>query len=237
MTQNEKTVKAYEFLKERNGSTFTDAEMAEATGWAASTVRTYIGKHWHPWVTRVAPKVYRVEGFALLSLDEFIRRQSQVKSDSYGDAAELRDILEAAIRTGEDARSEFKEEFPKQGHSLGREIAAFATSGGGTIFLGVSDASVVVGLAGLDDAQARSDFRERIEGMARAVRPMVTPRVSYLDYGGAVLCIVTVPDGDEPVYYYDHRPYLRAGSQSRPAEPDEVKQRYEDGPRTPADTA
>lgn len=32
-------------------------------------------------------------------------------------------------------------------------------------------------------------------------------------------------DQDEPVYYYDYRPYVRDGSQSRPATPDEVKAR------------
>jgi hypothetical protein len=32
-------------------------------------------------------------------------------------------------------------------------------------------------------------------------------------------------DQSEPVFYYDHRPYIRDGSQSRPATPDEVKAR------------
>jgi hypothetical protein len=35
----------------------------------------------------------------------------------------------------------------------------------------------------------------------------------------------------EPVYYYDFRPYIRTGSVSRPADPDEVKQRVWVHPR------
>ena len=219
---------AYTFLQARNGKTFTPPELAEATGWAVSTARTYISKNWHPWVERVRPGLYRVDGFGLLSLDEFIQRQSQMKSDGYGDEEELRELLEAAIHGGEGSHYEFKEELPGQAHNLGKEIAAFATSGGGAIFLGISDAAAVIGLEGLEDEEARSDFRERVEGIARVVRPVVTPRIAYLDYGGATLCIVSVPDGGEPVYYYDHRPYVRIGSQSRPAEPEDVKQRISD---------
>jgi hypothetical protein len=34
---------------------------------------------------------------------------------------------------GEDAATEFKEGFPAQAHRLGRELAAFGTSGGGVL--------------------------------------------------------------------------------------------------------
>ncbi len=218
-----KTRKAYELLRERNGETVTIGQLMARTGWARDTARTYVTKHWRPWLRRVAAGTYRVDGFALISEDEFIRRQSQVKSDNYGEAALLRDLLDEALRAGEGQRYEFKEEMPEQGHSLGREIAALATSGGGTIFLGVSDAPAVIGLVGLGDAKSRTDFRERVEGIARTVQPAVSPLIDYVDYGGATLCLARVPDGAEPVYYYDHRPYIRIGSQSRPATPAEVK--------------
>ena len=218
-----KTRKAFKLLRERNGDTVTIAQLMERTGWAKDTARTYVTKHWRPWLERVATETYRVDGFALVSEQEFIQRQSQVKSDKYGEAAALRELLNEALRAGEGQHHEFKEALPEQGHSLGREIAALATSGGGTIFLGVSDASAVIGLVGLGDAKSRTDFRERVEGIARTVQPAVSPRIDYLDYGGATLCLARVPNGTEPVYYYDHRPYVRIGSQSRPALPAEVK--------------
>ena len=168
-----KTRRAYQLLRERNGYTVTIAELMERTGWARDTARTYATKHWRPWLERVATQTYRVDGFALISEEEFIQRQSQVKSDNYGEAAALRELLDQALQTGEGQQYEFKEAFPEQAHNLGTEIAAFATSGGGTIFLGVSDASAVIGLVGLGDAESRSDFRERVEGIARTTRPAV----------------------------------------------------------------
>lgn len=218
-----KTRQAYALLRERNGKTVTIAELAERTGWTANTVKTYIPKHWRPWLKRTARETYRVDGLALISEEDFLRRQSQVKSEDYGEAGALRELLSEGLRSGEGLRHEFKEALPDQGHTLGREIAAFATSGGGTIFLGVSDAAAVIGLAGLGDAESRADFRERVEGIARSVQPAISLRVDYVDYGGATLCLARVPGGSEPVYYYDHRPYIRIGSQSRPATPAEVK--------------
>ena len=217
------TRRAHAVLSERNGKTVTIRELVDGTGWLENTVRSYISKHWRPWLTRVAPGTYRVDDFGLISEEEFIQRQSQVKSDKYGEAAALRELLDEALQAGEGQLYEFKEAFPEQAHNLGTEIAAFATSGGGTIFLGVSDASAVIGLVGLNDPESRSDFRERVEGIARTARPAVVPRIGYLDYAGATLCLVQIPDGAEPVYYYDHRPYVRNGSESRPATPEEVK--------------
>ena len=36
---------------------------------------------------------------------------------------------------------------------------------------------------------------------------------------------IRIPPQDEPVFYYDYRPYIRDGRRSRPATPDEVKER------------
>ena len=74
--------RAHAFLRERNGASFSIPEMARATGWSESTVKTYIPKHWRPWLTRVGAGTYRVDGFDRVSLGDFMRRQSQVKSES-----------------------------------------------------------------------------------------------------------------------------------------------------------
>ena len=73
--------RAHAFLRERNGASFSIPEMARATGWSESTVKTYIPKHWRPWLTRVGAGIYRVDGFDRVSFGDFMRRQSQVKSD------------------------------------------------------------------------------------------------------------------------------------------------------------
>jgi predicted HTH transcriptional regulator len=36
---------------------------------------------------------------------------------------------------------------------------------------------------------------------------------------------IRIPPQDEPVFYYEYRPYVRDGRRSRPATPDEVKER------------
>jgi predicted HTH transcriptional regulator len=65
---------------------------------------------------------------------------------------------------------EFKEDFPKQAHNLGSEIAALATSGGSTILIGVHNNGDVSGLevATEDD---RDDVIHRAQNIVRTVEP------------------------------------------------------------------
>ena len=62
---------------------------------------------------------------------------------------------------GEGTTTEFKVDFPPQIHTLAEEVAAFATSGGGTILIGVADDGNVVGL---DDEQRDKSFH-RVQGV------------------------------------------------------------------------
>ena len=228
---HQKTRRAYRFLSEHNGRTITAAELARAADWSEGSARTYIAKNLSPWLSRTAPGHYLVVGMGTLPEEDFVLRQSQMKSrvvvlptaaDDEGTRA-----LEQALRDGEGSETEFKQEFPKQATDLAHEIAALAVEGG-EIWLGVADDHTLVGLKNMASQGQRNQFRERIEGVARSVRPSgVRVRVSWIEYGEAVICRVRVAQGSEPIYYCDSRPYVRDGSHSRPAEPHEVRARIE----------
>lgn len=133
-------------------------------------------------------------------------------------SAGLAQIAEA----GENATIEFKVTFPEQGHRLSQELAALATSGGGTLYLGIDDAGTIVGID-VPDGEIRDEVVRRAFDLARGVRPnlKIEPKFAIAD-GKAVLVIV-VPSQDEPVYFYEGRPYIRDGSTCRTATPEEVK--------------
>lgn len=225
--------RAYLFLRGREGAVVSVDEIVEASGWTESTVRTYIAKNWQGWLVLTAPRKYIVRGLNLVTEEEFLSLQSQVRMVSGGVDAFWVQKLEEAVRRGEGAHIEFKESIPKNASSLAQEIAAFATNGGGHIFLGVRDDGTMAGLDSASSAADRTVFRERIEGIARRVDPEVAPDVVFFEYSGRQLCVVNVPNGSEPVYYADQRPYVRTGSQSRPGRPDEVKELIATGQRSP----
>jgi predicted HTH transcriptional regulator len=132
-------------------------------------------------------------------------------------------------RAGEGQHAEFKEEFPQQGHSLCTEVAAFASSGGGTILLGVQNNGEVAGLNGSSE-EKRDELLQRAQGLIASVQPPVAYQLALGFDVGCILGIIVELKQSEPVYYYSHRPYVRDGRTSRPATPDEVKSRVWDHP-------
>lgn len=124
---------------------------------------------------------------------------------------------------GEGQEIEFKQEFPQQVSDLGKEIAAFATSNAGTLFIGVTDGGDLVGLKGCEYAEVRDGFLKRLEGICcGTVKPAITPRIAWAVEAEKIVLVVTVPKGSEPVYYFQSKPHLRHVTSSRPAEPHEV---------------
>ena len=89
-----------------------------------------------------------------------------------GPDAALSKELPALRSQGEGQQLEFKEDFPAQGHDLAKEVAAFASSGGGRILLGVADDVRLVGLTA-PDAAARDAHVRRAQGIVSSVRPTV----------------------------------------------------------------
>ncbi|MEZ4503564.1 MAG: TIR domain-containing protein [Dehalococcoidia bacterium] len=73
----DRTHAAYEFLSSRRGKTFTVDELAGASGWKPTTVRTYVAKKWHAFLRREGPNEYTVATFDL-SEEQFTGLQTQV---------------------------------------------------------------------------------------------------------------------------------------------------------------
>lgn len=223
---DQRTRSAFDFLQSHDGAQVTVAEIAEAAGWTESTVRTYIAKHWKPWLRQVGTGQYRVQQFGSVPYSLFLARQSQVKA-APGVPPDLAQRIELALRTDESQEFEFKEVPPSDRSSrykLAEELAAFATSNDGLVLLGVTNGRTVVGLPGADTSEEQARIREVIENAADMVRPRISVSITFVELGDGWVAAIEVRKGREPVYYVGGKPYVRTGSRSRPAEPDEVKQ-------------
>jgi ATP-dependent DNA helicase RecG len=124
---------------------------------------------------------------------------------------------------GENQNLEYIEAFPQNVRELGKEIAAFATSNTGTILLGVTNNGELVGLQEASAAEGRDQLLRRIEGICKGpIKPAITPVAKFAVEENAVVLILIVPKGNQPVYYCQQVPYVRHITESRPAEPHEV---------------
>lgn len=124
---------------------------------------------------------------------------------------------------GESQTVEFKRELPLQKRDLAKEVAAFASTEGGTILLGIDDDGTVVGVQGAQAASVRDELMARVVGICQQVEPPVLPRLVWASSGGRAVFCVQVEKGGEPPYYVDSRPFIRHANVSRPANPAEVK--------------
>ncbi|NPV93220.1 MAG: ATP-binding protein [Firmicutes bacterium] len=123
------------------------------------------------------------------------------------------------IRRGESAHVDFKLVLPRE---IGRTIASFATCGGGIIIVGVSDANEIVGLD-LEN-QTENSFRSRVDNARASIHPSCFAEISFEAVEGKTVAVIRVPNGPRPMYYYESRPYIRDGTVSRPATPEEVEE-------------
>lgn len=127
---------------------------------------------------------------------------------------------------GESQELEYKSEFPSNARDLGKEIAAFASSNTGTILLGVSDSGELVGLPDGSTPEGRDQIIRRLEGISKGtVKPSITPTAKFAIECDAVVLVIVVPKGSQPVYYSNNTPYVRHLTQACPAEPHEVVER------------
>lgn len=132
--------------------------------------------------------------------------------------------LKAILATGESNTVEFKSDFPKNARGLAKEIAAFGSTEGGRLILGVADDGSITGLALSTEAE-RKALRERIEGLcAQAISPSLEVAVDHIVVDGKEIAVINVPSGSEDVYYAGGVPYVRVMSVSRPASPQEVRE-------------
>lgn len=132
-------------------------------------------------------------------------------------SAEIPDIQIA----GEGQYVEFKRELDTD--DVRREIAAFATAGGGRLFIGIDDDNRLHGID-VNDVKARDQLAHRLDGIARSVKPAVKFAIAFaVTDQQVVACVDIDASQDHPVFYANQKPYVRDGRTSRPAEPEEVQ--------------
>jgi len=141
--------------------------------------------------------------------------------------AELLRDLEHDLVKGESQSVEFKEEFPENANDLAKEIASFATTNAGRVYIGIDDDGNIVGLKEISDmtyAKAKDDYQRRIQGVTQGIDPPVRVSVEFIEKDARIVARIDVPKGSEPTYYVNGRPYVRDLSVSRLARAAEVKE-------------
>lgn len=128
---------------------------------------------------------------------------------------------------GEGQTLEFKRELEESTDQLKKEIAAFASTNAGLILVGVADDGTLIGLPGIISPEDRDLLRSKVEGRARAIKPAVTPTISFAVENGKTVLVIEIANSSQPIYYSNHIPYVRHVTQVHPAEPHEVIERVE----------
>ncbi|WP_407510741.1 helix-turn-helix domain-containing protein [Ralstonia sp. GP101] len=85
--------------------------------------------------------------------------------------AQLSEDIPRLAQGGESETVEFKRELPKQVRDLAKEIAAFASSSGGRLLLGVADDGSIPGVENAHDPAVRDDLGRRIVGVCQIIDP------------------------------------------------------------------
>jgi len=131
--------------------------------------------------------------------------------------------LEDDLFNGESLQVEFKREFPETARNLSEVIASFASTTGGRIYLGVDDDGTIVGI-GEFSQRLKDELQQRILGTCGSIEPRIRVSVEFVKRDAGTICVVSVPRGNEPIYFVYGVPYLRDLSESRRATATEVKE-------------
>jgi len=134
---------------------------------------------------------------------------------------ETTELLEIAAR-GEDSRHQFKADVTNAS-SLGAEIAAFANSGGGQIFIGVANDGSISAL----NSMTVDRLNQLIANAAStSVRPPINPLTENVSISTGVVIVVTVPDGlSKPYVDNTGAIWVKSGSDKRKVTAREEMQR------------
>ncbi|MFA7230906.1 MAG: RNA-binding domain-containing protein [Victivallaceae bacterium] len=132
------------------------------------------------------------------------------------------EIIEIVAR-GEDSKHQFKADI-NNGDSLAAEMVAFSNSGGGTIYIGISDVdNDIVGLN--SDAVAR--INQLISNAAsQNVRPAINPVVENVGLDRGIVMVVSIGNGlSKPYMDKNGTIWVKTGSDKRRANSREEIQR------------
>lgn len=106
--------------------------------------------------------------------------------------------LQAQIDLGEDSRRQFKRDVTNA-DALAAEMAAFANSEGGTIYLGVADDGSMPGLSRADVARLNQLIGN---AASQHVRSPLTVQTENIGVGDErVVIVLTIPKGEDKPYF------------------------------------
>jgi hypothetical protein len=128
------------------------------------------------------------------------------------DGMKRSDLL-AQIALGEDSTRQFKVDV-KNADSLASEMAAFANTNGGTIFIGVADDGSTPGLSGQDVARINQLISNGASQLVCSPLAVQTENVALEN--GRIVIALTVPKGiDKPYFDKNGVIWLKAGADKR----------------------
>jgi ATP-dependent DNA helicase RecG len=123
------------------------------------------------------------------------------------------DILKSQIALGEDSMRQFKVDV-KNCDSLASEMAAFANSEGGVVFIGVADDGSIPGLSKKDVARINQLISNTASQHVRSALTLQTKNVAMEN--GRIVIVLTVPKGiDKPYFDKNGVIWLKCGADKR----------------------
>ena len=134
---------------------------------------------------------------------------------------ELTELL-AVIARNEDSRHQFKADVTNE-TSLAQEFVAFSNSGGGSIFIGVSDNGKIFGLTRKDMGRLNNLVSN---AASQQVRPPINPQTEDIATPDGLVMRVTIFDGlSKPYMDKDGIVWVKSGADKRKATSREELQR------------
>lgn len=168
-------------------------------------------------------------------LDALLEILSKAEELGINNISELTNTIESEILSrqlnyeimqdldGESEQVEFKQGVPTNFRNIAKTIAAFASTEGGRIYIGIEDSGEIIGIETkeenwFDKLQLNID-----NFVCGNIQP--TPRIGLELYTihDKFVVQIRVPKGSEPLYYLKNIPYVRRLSSSKPATPSDVK--------------
>src|SRR5690554_2315486 len=132
------------------------------------------------------------------------------------DVIELLEVIE----TGEDSKTQFKEIFTSP-DALAAEIAAFANTQGGRIFVGVSDNGDIAGLT----REGVKSLNQMVSSVcSQKIEPPLPVKTENIKYQDKIVVVITVPRGANKFYIANNRDiWVKVGADKRRASREECR--------------
>lgn len=142
------------------------------------------------------------------------------------------DEINAQINKGEGVDLEFKESYSDV---IGEAICAFANGYGnitkGIILLGINNSGNLVGVVGDMDS-----IQRKIHDVALKCIPQITPLISVVQMADKKIVHISITRGGSRPYHFNGRCYIRVGSSTRTATPEEEERIRQEANLEPFDS-